>query len=298
MRVTEVYPDTRAVVGVSSSWKEAHRLVSRRILEGKTPDGTTFKQVLSKRAGQLTVTNPPPVPARAFIAALFAFDPASLVHGLFFPEDFGGQKIQRVLSSFVEAGNVRPVQSGGVKTDAINPSGEASKGYGMCPHYRTEYVASRITYYANIDLRQIRGFGLPIEAQRLLCLLALLKIRLTLRDGTRFRTACDLVADEPKVVSQTLTALPTIEDLEAALPASIEACASLFVTPRLTDLTFDRTADSGKVSKAGRAEAEAEADEPSDGDESGDAEDDADASDGKPKAAKKTAKPRGSKKAS
>ena len=55
-----------------------------------------------------------------------------------------------------------------------------------------EYTAQHITAYFNLDLAQIRAYGLGESADRFLITLALWKIRKFLDTGLRLRTACDL----------------------------------------------------------------------------------------------------------
>ena len=72
--------------------------------------------------------------------------------------------------------------SGGVKNDHVNPSGDTKSGFGNVPFSRDEFVAERIDCHINLDLAQIRGYGLETKAQELLILLALHRVR-RLLDG-------------------------------------------------------------------------------------------------------------------
>ena len=148
----------------------------------------------------------------------------------------------RALSAFIEATGVSPADSGGVKNDPVDPRGDTSKGFGNVPFHRTEYTAESITAYFNLDLAQIRAYGLGENAERFLVTLALWKVRKFLDTGLRLRTACDLaVAGDLEVTrpSNGFTVPPTPE-LETALPALIQACAAdgLFADPPVTKLTF------------------------------------------------------------
>ncbi|MBK9135650.1 MAG: type I-U CRISPR-associated protein Cas7 [Betaproteobacteria bacterium] len=88
--------------------------------------------------------------------------PGSLLHGVFLAKKgWGG-----VVGGWVAA-------SGGVKNDHVNPSGDTKAGFGNVPFARDEFSADRITLYVNLDLAQLRGYGLPPEALRLLVVLAL-----------------------------------------------------------------------------------------------------------------------------
>src|SRR5690606_5690614 len=121
-----------------------------------------------------------PVDRELLARTLLRYDAASLVHGVFLAkkELAGGRlRVARALSAFIEAEGVEVAASGGVKNDHVNPAGDAKKGFGNVPFPREEYTAARINAYFNLDLRQIRGYGLPPEAEQLLVLLALYKIR-------------------------------------------------------------------------------------------------------------------------
>ncbi len=160
------------------------------------------------------------------------YDLGSLLHGLFLAksEISGGRlRLERALGGFIEAHDVRVASSGGVKNDVVDASGETDKGFGNVPFQRDEYTAGRIVAYFNLDLAQIRGYGLGEAAERLLTLLALFKIRAFLSGGLRLRTACDLeLVGEIAVKRPEAFSLPTLEQLRAELPAALAACKSLF----------------------------------------------------------------------
>jgi CRISPR-associated protein Csb1 len=168
------------------------------------------------------------VDIRKLATVLLRYDTNALIHGVFLAKgDLAGGRLRlpRVLSAFIEAEDVREAQSGGVKNDHVNPSGDTARGFGNVPFSRTEFSAPKITAYFNLDLAQIRGFGLGEAAERLLIALALFKVRHFLATGLRLRTACDLDAAEPVVTRPTGFALPTAEDLGAALPEMIAQVA-------------------------------------------------------------------------
>src|SRR5690606_36715637 len=52
---------------------------------------------------------------------LFKYDPNSLLHGVFLEKLDGRARLQRTLSCFIEASEVAPATSGGVKNDRISP---------------------------------------------------------------------------------------------------------------------------------------------------------------------------------
>ena len=116
--------------------------------------------------------------------------------------------------------------SGGVKNDGVNLSGDAAKGFGNVPFARDEWVASRITAYFNLDLRQIRAFDLGVDVEQLLIALALFKIRKFLAVGLRLRTACDLDLDGVTVTRPEGFELPQLADLERELPALVVTVGS------------------------------------------------------------------------
>lgn len=222
---------------LTNSVLEAHRLNSPYILEGKD------RSVLELLKGELASMEEGPVDIRRFAAVLLRLDPNALLHGVFLAkkELAGGRlRLPRVVSAFIEADDIRLAASGGVKNDHVNPAGVTAKGFGNVPFARDEYVAPRITAYFNIDLAQIRAFGLGEAAERLLIALALFKIRRFLAVGLRLRTACDLDAAELQMVRPTGTTVPELEDLENALPGLIEDVAKegLFNDPRVTEVTY------------------------------------------------------------
>lgn len=243
--------DGERLVATTATLLEAHRLNSPYVLEGQA-GGRTFKDTLSEAAAY---AEGQPVDRRAFVRAVFRHDPGALLHGLFMSQLGDGRlRLARALSAFIEAEDARPAQSGGVKNDRVNPSGDTGKGFGNVPFPRTEFVASHIRAYFNLDLRQLRSYALTPEATRLLQLLALFKIRRVLDEGLRLRTACDLDVTQVRTEQPQGFALPTQADLAADLPAAIQACAAHFAEPRITRLVFQQTEASGKKSrKATRA---------------------------------------------
>ena len=210
---------------LTNSVLESHRLNSPYILEGKD------KSVFDLLKAELADMEMGMVNIRRLAEVVFRLDTNALLHGLFLAkkELAGGRlRLPRVLSAFIEAEDIRVAQSGGVKNDSVNPSGDTGKGFGNVPFSRTEYTAPRITAYFNLDLAQLRGFGLPDASRNLLIALAMFKIRRFLRDGLRLRTACDLEAREVRVTRPDTFVLPELETLETELPALIQAASSAF----------------------------------------------------------------------
>lgn len=175
---------------------------------------------------------------------LLQYDPNSLVHGVFLESIAGMIRVPRSLSAFIEAGDVAVAPSGGVKIDRVRPSkemgGVASEGTGNVPYARDEYVSSTITAYFNLDLAQIRAFGLGERVENLLIGLALFKIRRFLETGLRLRTACDLECKELRTTRPESFDVPALAELEAAMPELIEAVAKegRFNEPRVTEITY------------------------------------------------------------
>jgi CRISPR-associated protein Csb1 len=230
---------------LTNSVLEAHRLNSPYIVNGEGFDA------LRNAIG--FVANQPFHVREQLVPVLLQYDPASLLHGVFLEKIAGVARLPRSLSAFIEAQEVRIAASGGVKVDRVQPAkaGEgrtAKEGYGNVPYARDEYVARSITAYFNLDLAQIRGFGLGASVERLLIALALFKVRRLLHVGLRFRTACDLaVRTDLHVTRPEGFEIPTLEQLEAELPGLIEAVAgeeengrSRFAEPRVTEITWSR----------------------------------------------------------
>ncbi len=200
----EVLPYVR-IVGrsgefLSSSRLEAHRLASAYIMEGKV-SGTPGEKWLEEQFG---LVKGRPLDYRAVARACFRLDPLSLVHGVFFArKSWPWQpKIARAVTSFIEAYDVRPAVSGGVKRDVVineAKEGETAKGYGTVPHHRVEYTAQKITAYFVTDRAQLHSYGLSEPATGLLEAIADFEIARLLDGGLRLRTACDLTV---KAVSQ------------------------------------------------------------------------------------------------
>ena len=224
---------------LTNSLLEAHRLNSPYILEGK--DKTVFG-LLKNRLAAMEVGR---VDLRELARVLLEFDTNALLHGVFLAnKDLAGGRLRlpRSLSAFVEAENARVAASGGVKNDSVNPSGDTAEGFGNVPFARDEWVAERITAFFNLDLRQIRAFGLGVDVERLLIVLALFKIRKFLAEGLRLRTACDLDVSEVAVIRPGGFALPGLGEIEAELPGLIEAVGSreLFGESRVLTVKYEK----------------------------------------------------------
>ncbi len=221
---------------LTNSVLEAHRLNSPYILEGKE------KSFLDKLKAELAIAEKGIVNLKKLTATLLKYDANALLHGVFLAkkEIAGGRmRLPRALTAFIEAEGVSVAASGGVKNDAVDPSGDTAKGFGNVPFHRDEFTG-KITAFFNLDLALIRGFGLGADVEALLVAIALFKIQRFLRDGLRLRTACDLQVDGGLVVQRPEGfVVPSLDELAKALPDLIKKAADGFAKPPTTDLTFE-----------------------------------------------------------
>ena len=236
---------------------ESHRLNSPYLLEG---EDKSFFNTLKAAVGVLETG---PIDRQKLAEALLKYDVNSLLHGVFLAkkELAGGRlRVARALSAFIEADDVRVAASGGVKNDHVYPSGDTKAGFGNVPFARDEYTAKWITLYVNLDLAQIRGYGLGDAAERLLILLSLYKLRALTGEGMRLRTACDLRVrdDEIRAVMPQGWDLPLFEDLKRDLKSAIAECRDRMT---VTSMTFE-----GELKK-GRSQEQAGPDDDGDGEE-------------------------------
>ena len=234
----------------TNSLQEAHRLNSPYIMRD-----TDFQNQFKSEAGLPARDSGAGVfDRRKLASAAFKYDPGSVLHGVFLEKLAGLARLQRCLSGFIEARGSSVSDSGGVKNDRVAPAPSslkeiglqvsAAEGFGNVPFHRTEYTADCITAYFNLDLAQIRAYGLGENAKQFLVTLALWKVRKFLDTGLRLRTACDLdMVGDLKVTRPTEGfSVPTTSELEEELPLLIKACASegLFADPPITQLTFQK----------------------------------------------------------
>ena len=259
----------------TNSLLEAHRLNSPYIMnddgfaqrlrtDARLPagSGSTGARRRGRRASAEAEVERPPADTdqvgafdRATLArAAFKYDPGSVLHGVFLEKLDGRARLQRCLSGFIEARQSNVADSGGVKNDRVAPAPSslhgigltvsAAEGYGNVPFHRTEYTAESITAYFNLDLAQIRAYGLGENAERFLTTLALWKVRKFLDTGLRLRTACDLQVIGDLEITQPLNGftVPSTQELEADLPMLIQTCSvdGSFADPPVTELIFQR----------------------------------------------------------
>jgi len=220
----------------TSSLIEAHRINSPFIISNKK-----FQAEFLERSGYKRGW---PIAWNKIAQTLFYLDPNALIHGVFMANlEDGRVRMPRALTGFIEAEDVMEAVSGGVKNNAIDPTGKIRAKdydkdvYGNVPYPRVEYTAGSITAYFNIDLSLISGYRLPEAAHDLLLALSLLKVRRFIASGLRLRTACDFApAREIEVKSPADFALPDERALLAQAQAGIKACteAQLFASPAVT----------------------------------------------------------------
>ena len=207
---------------------ESHRLNSAYLLEGSDK---TFFEKLKADLGDLEFG---PINRKRLAEVLLKYDVGSLIHGVFLAkkELAGGRlRVARSLSSFIEATNVCVAASGGVKNDHVHPSkvdGDTKNHFGNIPYARDEFTADSIDCHINLDLTQIRGYGLGEDVEQLLIMLSLHRIRRLLDSDLRLRTACDLEPIDQLSIKATRPEgfdLPSLTELEKALPEAIRKCS-------------------------------------------------------------------------
>jgi CRISPR-associated protein Csb1 len=229
---------------LTNSVLESHRLNSPYILEGK--DKSFFNTLRS----ELDIADVGAVDIRKLTAVLLKYDTNALIHGVFLAkrEIAGGRmRLPRALTAFIEATEVSTVASGGVKNDAVNPSGDTAKGFGNVPFHREEFTG-KITAFFNLDLALVRGFGLGEDVEALLIAVSLFKIQRFLLDGLRLRTACDLDLDSELTVQRPVGfSIPTLKDLQEVLPKLITKVFNGSPRDRFTTVIFEE----GKTKEKG-----------------------------------------------
>jgi CRISPR-associated protein Csb1 len=225
---------------LTNSILEAHRLNSPYILEG------TDTSVLEMLKREVAGMEKGPVDIRKLARVVFRYDPNAVLHGVFLAKSelAGGRlRLPRLLSGFIEATNARVANTGGVKNDHVDPSGDAHQGFGNVPYGRIEFTGPLCAFF-NFDLAMLRGYRLGEAAERFLFALGMFKIRRFLTYGLRLRTACDLhpVAEVER--------LPTEVEAVAELTKAVADCvaAKLFASPPVTVVVWGTKGGvSGKV---------------------------------------------------
>lgn len=218
---------------LTNSVLEAHRINSPYVLEAS--DG----KIVQLLKNDLSRMDDRVIDYQLVARCLVKYDIGSVLHGLFLVKkgdkwktlSEGRIRVQRALSAFIEAKNVKVASSGGVKNDHIKASkGDegktSSEGYGNVPFARDEFTSTEISAFFNLDLAQLRGYGLSDKVFQLLTAFSLFKIRALLESGLRLRTACDLECTSIAIKRPQEFVLPTLNDLEAALPSLIAQAKS------------------------------------------------------------------------
>jgi CRISPR-associated protein Csb1 len=238
---------------LTDSMLEPHRLNSPYLLEGSDRG---FFNIIKEALGAM---GDGPIDRKKLAETLLKYDIGSLLHGVFLAkkELAGGRlRVARALTSFIEAKGVQIAASGGVKNDHVNPSGDTAKGFGNVPFSRDEFTADTITMFANVDLAQIRGYGLGKDVETLLILLALYKLRLLLDGDLRLRTACDFKVDETGIKSTPSFVLPDGPTLGKDVTTAIKAVNGADATNAAMVTTSILFNDELKKSKPGQAKKE------------------------------------------
>ena len=232
---------------LTNSVLEAHRINSPYILEGQ--DRSVFDMLKREVAGM----EAGPVDIRALARLVMKYDPNAVVHGVFLAKgDLAGGRLRlpRLLSGFIEASDVRPAESGGVKNDRVNPGGEAKHGFGNVPFHRSEFTAGEIRAFFNLDLALLRGYGLGEAATALLVTLSLFKVRRFLSTGMRLRTACDLELDGELTVKRPVGfTVPSEEALLEQCTSLIASCEPIFAHPAITSVEWKPAKTGGRTQR-------------------------------------------------
>lgn len=215
---------------LTSSRTEPHRLASAYIMDGIV--GDTGQTGVAWLPGRLGLEAGKPQDLARLAKAVYELDPLSLIHGVFFAQNkpgwFRQPKIARAVTAFIDARDVMPAVSGGVKTDYVDTAGgHAETGYGMVPHSRVEYTARYITAHVSVDHQQLRAYGLgEAETELLESIIDFELASLFGAEGLRLRTACEFVtngaAGDPNEKNPTLELDlgATTSRLEKALDAA------------------------------------------------------------------------------
>lgn len=218
---------------LTSSRQEAHRLTSAFVREAEL-DGDKMLHALTRRLGLARDT---PLDYPAMARAVLTLDPFCLIHGVFFnhKEWHGQPKFPRAASAVIEAYDVRPVLSGGRKTDRVRhqldketPGGGTTEGYGSVPFHRVEYTARDIRAMFSVDVELLRSYRLGDGLTGLLTDIALWEIRALVSGGLRLRTACDLELTSDLTPADGGEALPGLDQLGERVAAGIDRHADAF----------------------------------------------------------------------
>lgn len=230
--------------GKTSTLLESHRINTPYLWDSEDSTAVTLQsQILAdlgiskkrkKKRAKDSASDGDEAPGRLdlgrFYRTLFKYDLNSLIHGAFLEKVAGRLRVPRALSGFVEAIDARPAESGGTKFDHVFPSKDPSRavtpedGYTNVPYARTDFTAREIVAYFNLDLAQVRGYSLPVEAENLLIALALYKVARLLEADWDLRSGCKLLVTGVSVTRpEDNFLLPKADEIAKELPALIKA---------------------------------------------------------------------------
>lgn len=215
---------------LASTRTEAHRMASAYVLDA-IEGGPTMRELLPAELG---LEQDRPLDHSDFARRLFTLDPMCLLHGVFFAQQaWSAQpKLARAITAGVEAIDVVPADSGGVKFDQVSNKvvegrGSTAEGYGTVPHHRTEYTAKRVELRYSLDLGQLRSYRLSDTATELLETVAMWQLASLLDTGLRLRTACDFDVVDAAPVDQRGVPLGTADELDDSIRTLAAACPEL-----------------------------------------------------------------------
>jgi len=216
---------------VTNSVREGHRLASPYIIGLKKPTTDIGKEFEELDPPKGSLANQSEI-----IKTIFKYDVCSLLHGLWLSRIGAGRiRVPRAMSGFIEAKDCNPAISGGVKKDHVvgatkdrkegdDNAGDASSGVGSIPFTRMEYTAKSIHAYFNVDVAQIRNYGLGPDQTKLLVVLALWKVRKFIDTPFRPRTACDLrVVGDARTEPDNFT-IPSMNELNSEIRRLVDVC--------------------------------------------------------------------------
>lgn len=149
-------------------------------------------------------------PPRQLAPVLLKYDPNSLIHGVMLESIGGVVRLPRALGAFIESEEVQVAPGGGAKFDRNQPAKTATQtakeGYGNVIYSRDRYAPKRTIAYFNLDLRQIRSYGIPDLAKDFLILFALYKIGAVLMNGCQRRRECEFDVEKIEVKGRGISA--------------------------------------------------------------------------------------------
>jgi len=189
--------------GQAFTWStlEAHRLNSVYI--EKSDWFKTLKQEVGFNEER------PYDPPRQLAPVLLKYDPNSLIHGVMLESIGGVVRLPRALGAFIESEEVQVAPGGGAKFDRNQPAKTATQtakeGYGNVIYLRDRYAPKRTIAYFNLDIRQIRSYGIPDLAKDFLIRFALYKSGAALMNGCQRRRECEFEVEKIEVKGRNIS---------------------------------------------------------------------------------------------